>query len=95
MPKGAIIDGRAVAAGVRDRVRARVAALVEEEGVVPGLATVLVGDDPASALYVRRKREACEEVGMASIHRGLAAEASADELRAVLDEEEAAFLFKS
>jgi len=63
-----VIDGKAVAASVRGRVRAEVEELTAELGRPPGLATVLVGDDPASAIYVRRKREACEEVGIRSIH---------------------------
>jgi methylenetetrahydrofolate dehydrogenase (NADP+)/methenyltetrahydrofolate cyclohydrolase len=63
-----VIDGKAVAASVRERVRGEVEALTAELGRPPGLATVLVGDDPASAIYVRRKREACEEVGIRSIH---------------------------
>lgn len=63
-----MIDGKTVAQGVRDRVRDEVAQLTGELGRRPGLATVLVGDDPASAIYVRRKREACEEAGIASIH---------------------------
>ena len=86
MPEATIIDGRAVAADVRERVRAEVSVLGEEAGVTPGLATVLVGEDPASHIYVRRKREACEEVGMASIHHGLGAETSSAELRTLLDE---------
>jgi methylenetetrahydrofolate dehydrogenase (NADP+) / methenyltetrahydrofolate cyclohydrolase len=63
-----IIDGKAVAAEVRERVRAEVEGLTRATGRPPGLATVLVGDDPASAIYVRRKREACEEVGIRSFH---------------------------
>jgi methylenetetrahydrofolate dehydrogenase (NADP+)/methenyltetrahydrofolate cyclohydrolase len=63
-----VIDGKAVAASVRERVAAEVRELSAEIGRPPGLATVLVGDDPASAIYVKRKREACEEVGIASIH---------------------------
>ena len=63
-----VIDGKAVAASVRERVRREVVDLSAELGRPPGLATVLVGDDPASAIYVRRKREACEEVGIRSIH---------------------------
>ena len=86
MAEAAIIDGRAAAADVRERVRTEVAGLAAATGVTPGLATVLVGDDPASAIYVRRKREACEDVGIASIHRELSAEVSAEELGAVLDE---------
>jgi methylenetetrahydrofolate dehydrogenase (NADP+) / methenyltetrahydrofolate cyclohydrolase len=66
-----VIDGRAVAASVRERVREEVAAYEAETGRVPGLATVIVGDDPASEIYVRNKRRACEEVGMRSVHHGL------------------------
>jgi methylenetetrahydrofolate dehydrogenase (NADP+)/methenyltetrahydrofolate cyclohydrolase len=63
-----VIDGTAVGASVRERVREEVEGLSAELGRPPGLATVLVGDDPASAIYVRRKREACEEVGIRSFH---------------------------
>jgi methylenetetrahydrofolate dehydrogenase (NADP+)/methenyltetrahydrofolate cyclohydrolase len=58
-----IIDGKAIAADVRKEV-AREAAELSEQGTTPGLATVLVGDDPASAVYVRNKRKACAEVGI-------------------------------
>lgn len=81
-----IIDGRALAAGLRRGLRAEVAEFVEQSGVTPALATVLVGDDPGSRIYVRRKGEACEEVGMVSVHRELAADASQDELAGVLGE---------
>ena len=63
-----VIDGKAVAAEVRERVAKGGEWLSGELGRPPGLATVLVGDDPASAIYVRRKREACEEVGIRSFH---------------------------
>lgn len=65
-----IIDGSAVAAAVRERVAREVAEL-RAAGVSPGLATVLVGDDPASHVYVRMKREACQEMGIESIHHEL------------------------
>jgi methylenetetrahydrofolate dehydrogenase (NADP+) / methenyltetrahydrofolate cyclohydrolase len=81
-----VIDGRAVAARVRERLRAEVDALRDEHGLEPGLATVLVGDDPASELYVRRKREASAEVGIRSFHHPLGADATADELERTLDE---------
>jgi methylenetetrahydrofolate dehydrogenase (NADP+)/methenyltetrahydrofolate cyclohydrolase len=68
-----VIDGKAVAAAVRERVRVDVAAYEEETGRVPGLATVLVGDDPASEIYVANKRRTTEEVGMRSIHHGIEA----------------------
>jgi methylenetetrahydrofolate dehydrogenase (NADP+) / methenyltetrahydrofolate cyclohydrolase len=63
-----MIDGKAVAAAVRERVKVDVAAYEQEAGRVPGLATVLVGDDPASEVYVSMKRRNSEEVGMRSIH---------------------------
>ena len=63
-----VIDGKAVAAEVRERVRLDVEKLEPELGRPPGLATVLVGDDPASAIYVRNKRKASEEAGIRSIH---------------------------
>ena len=75
-----IIDGKAVAA----RVRAGVAREVESLPGTPGLATVLVGDDPASAIYVRMKREDSAEVGIESFHNELGADTSPDELRALL-----------
>ncbi len=70
---GNLIDGKAVAAVVRGEVRARVARLVDR-GVVPGLATVLVGDDPASRLYVGSKERACAEVGIRSFGNRLPAD---------------------
>jgi methylenetetrahydrofolate dehydrogenase (NADP+) / methenyltetrahydrofolate cyclohydrolase len=69
-----VIDGKAVAAAVRERVRGEVAAYDAESGRTPVLATVIVGDDPASKIYVRNKHRACEEVGMRSVHHGLAGE---------------------
>jgi len=76
---GHVIDGKAVAAAVRAEVRARVDALVAA-GVRPGLATVLVGDDPASQVYVRNKQKACEEVGMRSFGHRLPADTTQDAL---------------
>ena len=70
------MDGKALAV----RVRGEVAAEIGSIGRQVGLATVLVGEDQASALYVRRKQEACEEVGIEPIHHELAAETSEDEL---------------
>lgn len=86
MPRATVIDGRAIAAEVRARVAAEVAELRVQHGVTPGLATVLVGDDPASHLYVRRKREACAEAGIESSHHELTTATSADELAGVLRE---------
>jgi methylenetetrahydrofolate dehydrogenase (NADP+) / methenyltetrahydrofolate cyclohydrolase len=84
MPGAEVIDGRAVAAGVRERVRDEVALLAERVGSPPGLATVLVGDDPPSHIYVRRKREACAEVGIESFHHELPADTAQDELAELL-----------
>lgn len=78
-----VIDGKAVAAAVRERVAAEVAEL-RSSGADPGLATVLVGDDPASHVYVRMKRKACEEVGIVPIHHELPSATSAPELRELL-----------
>jgi methylenetetrahydrofolate dehydrogenase (NADP+) / methenyltetrahydrofolate cyclohydrolase len=81
-----VIDGKAVAAAVRERVKVDVAAYVEEAGRTPALATVLVGEDPASEIYVRNKRKACEEVGMRSVHHGLEAATSEEDLLALIGE---------
>ena len=70
------IDGKAVAAAVRERVKAEVA----EMDAKPGLATILVGDDPASHVYVRNKRNACAEVGIESFHHELEASTPQDDL---------------
>jgi methylenetetrahydrofolate dehydrogenase (NADP+)/methenyltetrahydrofolate cyclohydrolase len=75
-----IIDGKAVGAAVRERVGGEVASFAEEADRVPVLATVIVGDDPASAVYVRNKHKACEEAGIGSVHHGLSAEATESEL---------------
>jgi len=79
-----VIDGHAVAARVRERVTAEVSEL-REQGSSPGLATVLVGDDPASHVYVRMKRKACDEVGIASMHHELPGDVPESELRALLE----------
>jgi methylenetetrahydrofolate dehydrogenase (NADP+) / methenyltetrahydrofolate cyclohydrolase len=75
-----VIDGKAVAASVRKRVRGEVEQLTGRLGRPPGLATVLVGDDPASTIYVRRKHEASEEVGIRSFDHKPAASISQDDL---------------
>ena len=76
-----IIDGKAVAASVRERVAAGVEAFKRaQDGDVPGLATVLVGEDPASHIYVSNKRKQTEEVGMRSFHHELGAGTPQDEL---------------
>jgi methylenetetrahydrofolate dehydrogenase (NADP+) / methenyltetrahydrofolate cyclohydrolase len=77
-----IIDGNAVAA----RVRAEVAREIAGMAVKPVLATVLVGDDPASAIYVRRKREDSAEVGIGSVHHEPAGDVTAEELGRLMRE---------
>ncbi len=74
------IDGRAIAQEVRDAVKADVAAMVAEGKNPPGLATVLVGKDPASQVYVRMKHKACEEAGIRSIGHELPATATQEEV---------------
>jgi methylenetetrahydrofolate dehydrogenase (NADP+)/methenyltetrahydrofolate cyclohydrolase len=81
-----IIDGKAVAARVRAGVAQEVSEVSELIGRPPGLATILVGEDPASAVYVANKRKACAEVGIADHHRHLDAGASEDEVAALIDE---------
>jgi methylenetetrahydrofolate dehydrogenase (NADP+)/methenyltetrahydrofolate cyclohydrolase len=80
-----IIDGRRIAATVRERVAAEVSAFEAERGRAPALATVIVGDDPASEIYVRNKHRACEEVGIRSLHHGLATETPQDELLGLVE----------
>ena len=80
-----ILDGTATAATIKAELTTRVAALAER-GIVPGLATVLVGDDPGSRWYVGGKHKDCAEVGIASIRRDLPEETTQAELEAVIDE---------
>lgn len=77
-----VIDGREVARSVRERVAEEVAGLAAP----PGLATVLVGDDPASALYVRNKRKQCTQAGIRDLHQHLPGDVSQESLSAVIDE---------
>lgn len=74
-----ILDGRATAATIKTELKQRVGRL-RDVGVIPGLATVLVGDDPASQNYVRMKHRDCEQVGIASIRVELPADATAVQL---------------
>jgi methylenetetrahydrofolate dehydrogenase (NADP+)/methenyltetrahydrofolate cyclohydrolase len=80
-----IIDGRGVAASVRAEVARDVKAFTERTGRAPGLATILVGDDPASNIYVTNKRKASAEVGIADHHQQLAATASQDEVAGAIE----------
>jgi methylenetetrahydrofolate dehydrogenase (NADP+)/methenyltetrahydrofolate cyclohydrolase len=79
-----IIDGKAFAAALRGRIAAQVATLREAGARAPGLAVVLVGDDPASAVYVRNKHKATIAAGMASFEYRLPADTAQDELMALV-----------
>jgi methylenetetrahydrofolate dehydrogenase (NADP+) / methenyltetrahydrofolate cyclohydrolase len=74
MPEAQLIDGRSIAAVLRERVAAAATELRAAHGWTPGLAAVLVGDDPASAVYVRSKARACAAAGIASFEHRLAAD---------------------
>ncbi|MEP6761924.1 MAG: bifunctional methylenetetrahydrofolate dehydrogenase/methenyltetrahydrofolate cyclohydrolase [Sporichthyaceae bacterium] len=80
-----ILDGKAAAAAIRSELKIRVAAL-RDQGVVPGLGTVLVGDDPGSRSYVAGKHRDCAEVGLNSLQRELPATATQADVEAVVDE---------
>ena len=79
------LDGLTAATNIKNDLTVRVAAL-RERGVVPGLATILVGEDPGSQWYVGGKHRDCAEVGIASIRRDLPASVTQEELEAVIDE---------
>ena len=81
---GVLIDGRAFAAGLRERIRRQVARLHEAHSVTPGLAVVLVGEDPASQVYVRNKARHTREAGMASFEHRLDAGTSEKALLALV-----------
>jgi methylenetetrahydrofolate dehydrogenase (NADP+)/methenyltetrahydrofolate cyclohydrolase len=84
-----ILDGRALAAKIRRQVAADVAKLSAEAGIVPGLAVILVGDNPASEIYVRNKASACKAAGISSIVVRLPAEAHQEQVLAAIDEQNA------
>ena len=81
-----IIDGKAFSAKVREKVAAHVAKLKDEHGITPGLAVVLVGEDPASQVYVRSKGEKTVEAGMNSYEHKLEADTSEKDLLALIDQ---------
>ena len=80
-----MIDGKKIAAEIREQIAADTKKLVEETGVRPGLAVVIVGDDPASHVYVRNKKKACEQVGFYSEEHALPEQTTQQELMALLD----------
>jgi len=81
-----IISGKEVASAIREELSREVAELREKHGVVPGLATVLVGEDPASISYVTAKGRGCEQIGVASFQHTLSAETSEEDLLKLVDE---------
>lgn len=78
-----ILDGKATAAAIKEELTSRVAALAER-GIVPGLGTLLVGDDPGSTWYVKGKHADCAEVGIASIREDLPATATQEDIEAAV-----------
>jgi methylenetetrahydrofolate dehydrogenase (NADP+) / methenyltetrahydrofolate cyclohydrolase len=81
-----IIDGKAISQRVRAEVGHEVAELTEQTGVRPGLATILVGDDPASAIYIANKRKACAEAGIVDLHQHLPASAGQAEVAQLIEQ---------
>src|SRR5437868_11814717 len=79
-----IIDGKVIAAELRARVAGEVARVQRDHGLTPGLAVVLVGNDPASEVYVRNKHKQTQAAGMASFEHVLPADVPQDELLAVI-----------
>ena len=80
-----IIDGKVISAAIRGEIAEKVKELKAQKGIVPGLAVIIVGEDPASKVYVRNKHRACEEVGFASFGYELPAETTEGELLALVD----------
>lgn len=84
-----LIDGKALAQQVRDRLAKESAELLAQKGIKPGLATILVGDDPASHVYVRNKQKACEMAGIHVDDHKLPASTTQAELLALIDKKNA------
>src|SRR5579872_4105464 len=81
-----LIEGRKLAAEVKNQVRGKIEAVLARGSRRPGLAVVKVGNDPASEVYVRNKRRACEEVGIRSVAHDLSASTSEIALLSLVDE---------
>jgi len=81
-----IIDGKAFAAGLRAKITSAMSSLKNSHGLVPGLAVVLVGEDPASQVYVRNKAKQTVEVGMLSFEHRLSVKTSEEDLRSLVEE---------
>ena len=80
-----IIDGKAISKQIREEISAERAEFTAKTGITPGLAVIIVGEDPASQVYVRNKRKACDEVGFYSESYELPAETTQEELEALVD----------
>ncbi|MEC9476211.1 MAG: bifunctional methylenetetrahydrofolate dehydrogenase/methenyltetrahydrofolate cyclohydrolase FolD [Planctomycetota bacterium] len=81
-----IIDGKARAKELRKSLKGRVASFIEQNGRAPGLGVILVGSDPASAVYVRNKERACEKTGIRSFHHELPQDATQDQVENLIDQ---------
>lgn len=82
---GKLIDGKKISSDIREELKAKIAKLQEEKGVTPGLAVILVGDDPASQVYVRNKERACKETGIYSEVLRLPADTTEEQLFSYID----------
>lgn len=79
------IDGKAISTQIREEIKTECAAFVQKTGILPGLAVIIVGEDPASQVYVRNKKRACEEVGFYSVVHELPENTTQEELNALVD----------
>ncbi len=82
---GKLIDGKKISSDIREELKEKIAKLQEEKGVTPGLAVILVGDDPASQVYVRNKERACKETGIYSEVLRLPADTTEEQLFSYID----------
>ena len=81
-----VIDGKAIAAEIRSEVQVSVSSLTSDTGIVPGLAVVLVGDNPASQVYVRNKQKSASEIGMNPMDIKFHQDVDRDTIESKLDE---------
>ena len=81
-----LIDGKTIAAQLRENMKIQVANRQKSGQTIPGLAVIMVGDNPASAVYVKNKRKACEEVGINSFAYDLPAATTQEELNKLIDQ---------
>ena len=86
MSAAKVIDGKAKAAELSEKIKAETAELINEHGITPGLAVVIVGEDPASQVYVRNKKRTAESCGFNSVQHSLAADTSEEDVLALIDQ---------